>query len=180
MKITTATPTTSPLSPATHAILYQEKGRNGDCSITYGFEARLHRPGILNFDATSKSELTVLSKPQEAAASMPVLVGPETQRVTRCCCFNKGRSVAAMMVMFPVVCAGSNGVSRLVRRGGPTKLFHFFDLLPYNFPLTSMEVSVEAVLLSQKLPWKTVEIALFPWKIPRTLVEVDLFPWKLA
>ncbi|CAN0089818.1 unnamed protein product, partial [Laminaria digitata] len=68
----------------------KERGLNGDCSITYGFEARLHRPGMLKFDATAKSELKILSKPEEAAAAIPVLVGPETQRVKGCCCFKKG------------------------------------------------------------------------------------------
>ncbi|CAN0492310.1 unnamed protein product, partial [Scytosiphon promiscuus] len=61
-----------------------------DCSITYNFEARLHRPGILHFDAKAKLGLKVLSKPQELAATLPVLVGPDSQRVNRCCCFNKG------------------------------------------------------------------------------------------
>ena len=85
-------------------LLYQENAHRGECSITYGLEARLHRPGILNFDATDKSELKILSKPEEIAATMPVLVGPETQRVKKCCCFSKGRSVTAMMLLFTVVC----------------------------------------------------------------------------
>lgn len=69
----------------------------------------MNRPGILNFDAKAMSELKVVSKPQEVAAATPVLVGPVAQRVNTCGCFNKGRSVAAMAMMFPVPCVVLGG-----------------------------------------------------------------------
>lgn len=72
------------------------------CSIDYGFEARLHRPGNVYFDAKVTSEIKILSRPQETAAAVPVLAGPETQSLSYWCCFNRGRSVTAMAV-FSVV-----------------------------------------------------------------------------
>lgn len=70
----------------------QEDGsQGGSCSIVYGFEARLHRPGMLHFDAKGKAKLKVLSRPQEASAAVPVLVGPATQTVKKFCCFKSGR-----------------------------------------------------------------------------------------
>ena len=89
------------------ASVFQEKGSQGaGCAIAYGFEARLHRPGILHSDAKAKSQLKVLRRPQETASAMPVLVGPEAQTVKTCCCFKSGRSVAAMTIYsFPVVCS---------------------------------------------------------------------------
>ncbi|CAM9761348.1 unnamed protein product, partial [Laminaria digitata] len=69
----------------------QERGPQGvGCAIAYGFEARLHRPGLLHTDAKAKSQLKVFSRPQETAAAMPVLVGPEAQTVKTCCCFKSG------------------------------------------------------------------------------------------
>lgn len=65
--------------------------QGGSCSIEYGFEARLHRPGMLHFDAKGKAKLNVLSKPREAGAAVPVLVGPATQTVKKFCCFKSGR-----------------------------------------------------------------------------------------
>lgn len=91
-----------------HTVLLQEQEDSGGfCSIDYGFEASLHRPGILHFDVKAKSEVKVLSKPQETAPAVPVLAGPETQSVRYWCCFNRGRSVAAM-VIFAVVCLLTN------------------------------------------------------------------------
>ena len=43
-----------------------------------------------------------------------------------------------------------------------------FDLLPWWFPPTSMEVNL--------LPWKLLQVDLLAWK----LVEVDLLPWILV
>lgn len=57
----------------------------------YGFEAKLHRPGMLHFDAKGKAKLQVLSRPVEAQAAVPVLVGPATQTVKKFCCFKSGR-----------------------------------------------------------------------------------------
>lgn len=72
--------------------LTQEDGiQGGSCSIEYGFEARLHRPGMLHFDAKGKAKLNVLSKPRDAGAAVPVLVGPATQTVKKFCCFKSGR-----------------------------------------------------------------------------------------
>ena len=82
------------------ASVFQENGSHGaGCAIAYGFEASLHRPEVLHFDARAKSQLKVLSRPQETAAVMPVLVGPEAQTVKTCCCFKRGRLVAAMRCM---------------------------------------------------------------------------------
>lgn len=87
----------------TLAAVFQEKGPQGvGCAIAYGFEARLHRPGLLHSDTKAKSQLKVFSRPQETAAAMPVLVGPEAQTVKTCCCFKSGRSVAAMMAIYIV------------------------------------------------------------------------------
>lgn len=72
--------------------LSQENGsQGGSCEIVYGFEARLHRPGMLHFDAKGNAKLTVLSKPHETSAATPVLVGPATQTVKKFCCFKSGR-----------------------------------------------------------------------------------------
>lgn len=69
----------------------QERGNGMDgCAIEYFFEVRLRRPGILHFDAKSKAKHTVLEKPEEVTAT-PVTMGPDTQKVTTCCCFNSGR-----------------------------------------------------------------------------------------
>lgn len=76
---------------------FQENGSHGaGCAISYGFEASLHRPGILHFDAKANSQLKVLSRPQETAAAMPVIVGPEAEIVKTCCCFKSGRFVGVM------------------------------------------------------------------------------------
>ena len=80
---------------------FQEKRFNsGGCSIAYAFEARLHRPGFLKSDSKATSGLKVLRRPQETAAPAPVLVGPENQTVRTCCCFDSGRSVAAMAIVY--------------------------------------------------------------------------------
>ena len=69
--------------------------------------ARLHRPGLFNFDPKATSELKVLGKIQDTAFATPVLVGPETQTVRTSCCCNSGTSVAAMAIsydhMFPIM-----------------------------------------------------------------------------
>lgn len=72
-----------------------KKGHDGkgSCSIEYGFEAHLHRPGLLNFDVKDNARLKVLGTPQQAGAALPVMAGPATQPVKYCCCFNRGRSV---------------------------------------------------------------------------------------
>lgn len=70
----------------------QEDGsQGGSCEIVYGFEAKLHRPGMLHFNAKGKAKLQVLSRPVEAQAAAPVLVGPATQTVKKFCCLKSGR-----------------------------------------------------------------------------------------
>lgn len=63
----------------------------GGCAIAYGFEARLHRPGILHFDAKAKAQVKVLGSPQEARTATPVMVGPATVFVSKFCCLASGR-----------------------------------------------------------------------------------------
>ena len=68
---------------------------------------------------------------------------------------------------------------------GATTLFHVFDLLPWKFPLTSMDVSMEVNFFSfpWKLPWTSVDVDLHPWKFRWKLTEVDYFHgswWKHA
>eukprot|EP00752_Nemacystus_decipiens_P010235 g9119.t1 len=68
----------------------KESGFQGaGCEIFYGFEAKLHRPGMLHFDAKGKAKLKVLSRPVELTA-VPVLVGPATETVKKFCCFKSG------------------------------------------------------------------------------------------
>lgn len=62
----------------------------GSCEIEYKFEARLNRPGMLKFDAKGKVKHVVLARPEEVEAT-PVTMGPDTQKVTTCCCFDSGR-----------------------------------------------------------------------------------------
>ena len=70
---------------------WQESSHGGGtCEIKYKLEARLHRPGILNFDATGKTDLKVFCDPEEAPPT-PVTMGPDTHKVTSCCCFSGGR-----------------------------------------------------------------------------------------
>lgn len=70
----------------------QEDGsQGGSCEIAYGFEARLHRPGMLHFDAKGKAKLQVLGRPREARPAEPVLAGPDTKTVKKFCCFKSGR-----------------------------------------------------------------------------------------
>eukprot|EP00904_Undaria_pinnatifida_P000771 jgi/Undpi1/10695/HiC_scaffold_29.g13143.m1 len=97
---------------------------NGECSVAYTFEARLHRPGLLKFNVTAKSDLKVLGKPQEVVAAAPVLVGPETERVKACCCFNKGsmsigfeadRSVVAVNECLGLTIIARNDSSTIVK-----------------------------------------------------------------
>lgn len=71
----------------------QESGE-GSCSIRYSFEAHLHRPGLVNFDAKDDCALTVLGTPQLAGPNVPVKAGPVTQQVKFCYCFNRGRLVS--------------------------------------------------------------------------------------
>ncbi|CAM9398876.1 unnamed protein product [Hapterophycus canaliculatus] len=68
----------------------KEIGGDGSCAIAYGFKARLHRPGMLNFDAKDKAQLLVLGKPQEADVSPPVVIGPDTRALKRCFCLPSG------------------------------------------------------------------------------------------
>ncbi|CAN0329985.1 unnamed protein product [Ectocarpus sp. 12 AP-2014] len=68
----------------------KEQGGDGSCAIAYGFRARLHRPGLLNFDAKGKVQLKVLGKPQETSASSPVVAGPEVMAVKKCYCLQSG------------------------------------------------------------------------------------------
>lgn len=85
--------TSSPPGSCTaFAHLLQEDGsQGGSCEISYRFEARLHRPGMLHFDAKGKAKLNVLSRPQGGGPPAPVLVGPDTQTVKKCCCLKRGR-----------------------------------------------------------------------------------------
>lgn len=46
---------------------------------------------MLNFDAKAKAQLKVLSKPQETAVTLPVVVGPDTKVIKRCFCIKNGR-----------------------------------------------------------------------------------------
>lgn len=139
------------------ALLHQENNANGYC---YGFEARLHRPRHLNFETMVKSKLKVLSKPQSIAATMPVLVGPETQRVKQCCCFNKGRSVLATMVTVPTIyvamdmivkaCCGANcGLIHLLKRGVSSQRWYVTIRLCYgngDVQYCRLEVSIGMAL----------------------------------
>ncbi|CAB1111736.1 unnamed protein product [Ectocarpus sp. CCAP 1310/34] len=68
----------------------KEQGGNGSCAIAYGFRARLHRPGLLNFDAKGKVQLKVLGKPEETSASSPVVAGPAVKAVKKCYCLQSG------------------------------------------------------------------------------------------
>ncbi|CAM9286211.1 unnamed protein product [Ascophyllum nodosum] len=62
----------------------------GSCEVKYELQARLHRPGILNFDAKGKTELTVHPKPEEVPPT-PVTMGPDIQKVNTCFwCFSGG------------------------------------------------------------------------------------------
>ncbi|CAM9445217.1 unnamed protein product [Ectocarpus sp. 6 AP-2014] len=78
------------LPPGLPPSMEENGSQGGSCEIFYGFEARLHRPGMLHFDAKGKAKLTVLSKPHEAGAATPVVVGPATQTVKKFCCFKSG------------------------------------------------------------------------------------------
>lgn len=73
-------------------ILQEEGGGGGECAIVYGLEARLYRPGVPNFDEKSKLKLEIMSRPQEAVAVAPLVVGPDVQAIKSFCCFNSGRS----------------------------------------------------------------------------------------
>lgn len=50
------------------------------CEIKYKLEARLHRPGILNFDATGKTDLKVFCSSEDVPPT-PVTMDPDTQRL---------------------------------------------------------------------------------------------------
>lgn len=90
-------------SRALTVVVQVSKDSDNFCCIEYGLEARLDRPGIFNFDAKDKSEITIFNKPQDNAVNnVPIRVEPETETVTNWCCSSKGRSVAAMKI-FPVV-----------------------------------------------------------------------------
>lgn len=89
------------------ASLLKEHDGRGSCSIEYGFEAHLHRPGLLNFDVKDTSRLKVLGTPQQAGAALPVMAGPATQPVKFCCCFNRGRLVWLNGVMGVIVTSRS-------------------------------------------------------------------------
>lgn len=72
------------------------------CCISYGFKARVRRPGILNFNRKSSKLIDVLVKPQEPKVGAPVMVGPSTKVVeTLKSGFGKarenGRSVLALV-----------------------------------------------------------------------------------
>lgn len=68
----------------------QEKGTCASVSVEYGFKARLDRPGLLNRDAKAKASITVLPKPEDAREAVPLVVGPETQKVKKAFIFRSG------------------------------------------------------------------------------------------
>ncbi|CAM9692644.1 unnamed protein product [Scytosiphon promiscuus] len=78
------------LPPGLPPSMKEDGSQGGSCEISYRFEARLHRPGLLHLDAKGKAKLEVLSSPKEAGPASPVLVGPDTQTVKKCCCLKRG------------------------------------------------------------------------------------------
>lgn len=42
-------------------------------------------------DTKAKAQIRVLSRPQETAVTLPVVVGPDTKVIKRCYCFKNGR-----------------------------------------------------------------------------------------
>lgn len=76
----------------------QEDGSQGEsCAIAYGFEVRWHRTGNLNCDIKAKSQLEVFSRPEKTVTAAPLLVGPATEAIYTCCCFDAGRSAVAIL-----------------------------------------------------------------------------------
>lgn len=59
--------------------------------VEYGVRARLSRPGALHHDGTAKATVRVLSKPEEARPAVPVVVGPDIQKMKKAFVFNSGR-----------------------------------------------------------------------------------------
>ena len=75
----------------------QGKGDSGSLKLQHGFwveygvRARLSRPGALHHDGTAKATVRVLSKPEEARPAVPVVVGPDIQKMKKAFVFNSGR-----------------------------------------------------------------------------------------
>ncbi|CAM9376576.1 unnamed protein product, partial [Hapterophycus canaliculatus] len=78
------------LPPGLPPSMKEDGSQGGSCEISYKFKVRLHRPGMLHFDAKGKASLKVLSRPQHASSPLPVLAGPDTQTVKKCCCLKRG------------------------------------------------------------------------------------------
>ncbi|CAM9717307.1 unnamed protein product, partial [Sphacelaria rigidula] len=97
------------LPPNLPSSMKESSGDGSSCSIRYKLNARVHRPGMLKFDAKAEAEFTVFSRTQEASLA-PVLVGPTTEKVTECCCVKKG----SMSIGFQ---ADKSVVGRLERLG---------------------------------------------------------------